>query len=51
MERLTKEIRKHRKKDKREGCIHMVEEEMDLRDKWMGLKRLKRGLTEGNMEN
>ena len=41
--RLIKEIRKQRKKDKRKATIDAISKDIDLRDRWLGLRQLKKG--------
>ena len=40
-DRLTKEFRKSKAKDKREGVIKTIAKELDIRERWAGIRRLK----------
>ena len=40
-EQLTKDFRKSKKQDKKQYVLRSIREDMDPRDKWMGIKQLK----------
>ena len=40
---LTKALRKQMQKDRRKRLLDMVSKDLDVRDRWMGLKMLKKG--------
>ena len=40
---ITKQIRKQRKKDKQKATIDMLSKDIDIRDKWLGLRQMKKG--------
>ena len=40
-ERLTKEFRKSKTKDRGEGVIKTISKELDIRDRWAGIRRIK----------
>ena len=40
-ERLTKLFKKSKEKDKRESTLHSIRNELDIRSRWLGIKRLR----------
>ena len=40
-DRLTKEFRKSKAKDKKEGIMETIKNELDVRDQWAGIRRIK----------
>ncbi len=40
-ERLTKQIRKSKGKDKRDGVLKTITKELDVRERWAGIRRIK----------
>ncbi len=38
---MTKEFRKSKGKDRREGVIKTIAKELDIRERWAGIRRLK----------
>ena len=44
-EKMTKELRKSKKLDRREHIIKTISHELDARDRWMGIRQLKKEFT------
>ena len=40
---ITKQLRKQRKKDKRKASTEALNKEIDIRDRWLGLRQMKKG--------
>ncbi len=41
LDRLTTEFRKSKAKDRREGLLNAVKNELDIRDRWAGIRRVR----------
>ena len=42
---LTKDLRGQMRRDRRQKLLDMVSKDLDMRDRWMGLRYLRKGYT------